>query len=781
MMGRWGVIPALLAAGAALVLVLGVRRDLREPHLRLFSDMVYSPAYKSQYPNPALSGGRTQQRPPEGTIARDEVPFPFGPSEAERKRAGKELKNPVAPSLEALTRGRFVFESQCSHCHGAKGAGDGAVAKVFPGFSFPINSPATLDLPDGTLFHIITYGRNLMPAHRFQVPAEDRWKAILYLRDLERQELARLGPLARIPEDPRRRSLVSAAYGKELFASNCAACHGAEGKKPQPGIPMLNSPAVLAIAPDSYYWDIINHGRPGTAMAAWDEVLTPTQIQSVVAYIRSFAPPTPEPAQTASLGGDPAHGRSLFSNHCAGCHGLQGKGGIGNSLTSPSFLAIASDDFLRRTIALGRNHTAMPASYDFKAQDVSDLAAYIRSFAKPAPPFEEVRALLPDASLAAGKAVFAARCAGCHGEDGAGGLGSKLSDPQFLSMLDDRALYRIVSRGRPGTAMPAWGFLGAKDLADVLKYLRSWQTVPSVAGSTWTARGRAEFGEVLFKTECAKCHGPHGEGDLGAQIGNPAFLAEVSDEFLRRTISFGKRGTEMKGFATRARNPLSEEDIGHLIAYLRSLEKRPGAAPLMNTMSWAVAKEGQKVYEKKAECAKCHGPQGEGASGPSLGNPAFLDVASNGFLTATIVLGREDTPMPAFYHGKVRLEQEEVENVIAYIRGFSKAAGRPTRRVPVDTVLAAAGGILYRDNCARCHGEAGKGKHGSKPGEFAPSLNNKEFLKAADDNFLLATIALGRPGTPMPPFGVAEKGRRALSADEIRVIVAFLRSWEGLR
>ena len=113
-----------------------------------------------------------------------------------------------------------------------------------------------------------------------------------------------------------------------------------------------------------------------------------------------------------------------------------------------------------------------------------------------------------------------------------------------------------------------------------------------------------------------------------------------------------------------------------------------------------------------------------------------------------------------------------------YVRGFEKHPPAARRRVEITPQRVAEGRTLFRDNCATCHGEAGLGKHGQKIGDFAPSLNNPEFLKAADDNFLLATIALGRPGTPMRAFGEGMASKPGLSAEQIRKIVAFLRSWE---
>ena len=779
-MKRKSLRPALALAAFLSVLILATRRDLTRPNTHLFWDMIRSPAVHSQQASPFFADGRAMRVAPAGTVARGEKPLRFAPGAEERERAGRELKNPFPPSYEVMTRGKKVFEAYCQHCHGLSGLGDGAVAKAFPSFSYPLASKSTYDLPDGTIFHIITYGRNLMPAHGSQVTVDDRWKVIHYLRDLQRQEIARLGPSAVIPEDPRRRSLVSAPYGKELFAQNCAACHGEEGRTPKPGIPTLHSPAVLAIADDAYYADIIAQGRPGTSMPAWKSILTKTQMESLVVYIRSWSGAAPERAPSGVAGSGAERGRELFTTHCIGCHGVEGRGGIGNSLNAPSFLALASDDFLRQTISLGRHKTAMPASYDFQGVDVDALIAYSRTWSKPQHDYDSVAALAPTASVKDGGALFTAKCAGCHGAKGEGAIGSMLATDSFLTMVDDRFLYQVITEGRPGTEMPAWRQLTAKQMADVIALIRSWQKSPSVALSMEAHHGRAEFGEVLYRQECVKCHGAQGEGDLGTQIGNPILLTQDSDEFLWRTIAYGKTGTEMKGFLNRARNPLPAEDVDHLVAYLRRMQAHPPATGLKRTYSWASAADGKKVFEVKANCAKCHGQEGEGGSGPSLGNRGFLEAASNGFLEGTVILGRENTPMHSYFNGAdaPHLEQEDFENVVAYVRGFEKNPPTAHRRVEMTPERVSEGRTLFHDNCATCHGPEGMGKHGQKVGDFAPSLNNPEFLKAADDNFLLATIALGRPGTPMRPFGDGMAGKSGLTADQIRKIVAFLRSWE---
>ena len=61
---------------------------------------------------------------------------------------------------------------------------------------------------------------------------------------------------------------------------------------------------------------------------------------------------------------------------------------------------------------------------------------------------------------------------------------------------------------------------------------------------------------------------------------------------------------------------------------------------------------------------------------------------------------------------------------------------------------------------------------------FAPALNNPEFLDAASDGFLQATIARGRGRTPMRPFGEGSGGIAALSESQISDIVSHIRTWD---
>ena len=165
--------------------------------------MVRTAAYKAYSANSNFPDGKTLQAPPPDTIPRGFHSVDYPATEAGAIRAGEELSNPYNfEDLAAFTRGSFVFRSWCLPCHGATGRGDGPVAmRGFPAPP-PLNSEKTLALKDGRMFHILTYGQKNMPSYASQVSEDDRWKAILYVRSLQRSAQATQAPAPQPPVTP---------------------------------------------------------------------------------------------------------------------------------------------------------------------------------------------------------------------------------------------------------------------------------------------------------------------------------------------------------------------------------------------------------------------------------------------------------------------------------------------------------------------------------------------------------------------------------------------------
>ncbi len=587
-----------------------------------------------------------------------------------------------------------------------------------------------------------------------------------------------------------KRDSTSERTGEILYASYCSACHGVDGRAsevPSIHVPSLNNADTLAVADDDYLRHIIENGRGGSHMPAWGEGrgnLSRLEIDRIVAYVRGWQVPGALSADVSSHSGDATRGSAYYRGHCAGCHGLRGEGGVGTTLGSPTFLAIADDRFLAESIIHGRPGTAMPSWKSLDAEVISDLLAYLRSWQAEAPSFasvaESMAAVDSAENARIGALIYQHNCSSCHGDAGEGRIGPSLASPSFLGAVDDQYLYRAIVEGRPSTAMPSWRQLSAENIGALIAFMRS---LAPGAKSEFTFQGPlgdAAVGEVHYRSSCVGCHGESGVGGVGPQLANPVFLSSVSDAALFEWIARGRAGTSMIGFLPESQGPttLRRQQITDVIAYLRNVGTR-GELPVLRT-GGGDPRHGAEIFA--ANCAACHGVDGEGASGPQLNNPHFLRTASDGFLTATIVLGRSGTamlPMVAGHEGLGQIDPDKVGDVIAFMRQWDfPATWRKTRRITEMSPRAIASGERkYAQYCASCHGEDGEGVITEATG-YAPALNNREFLAAASDGFLLATIARGRKGTAMRAFGAGADEMVQLDAEEMDDIVSFIRTWQ---
>jgi mono/diheme cytochrome c family protein len=102
-----------------------------------------------------------------------------------------------------------------------------------------------------------------------------------------------------------------------LFPQLCAQCHGAPGDG---GLgPAFADPALQQERTDQQLFDSINLGHEATAMIAWGEVLTQTQIQALVEHIRTFGSAAGPNALSYTLDVLP-----IFEVRCVACHGTAG-------------------------------------------------------------------------------------------------------------------------------------------------------------------------------------------------------------------------------------------------------------------------------------------------------------------------------------------------------------------------------------------------------------------------------------------------------------------------
>ena len=178
-----------LTIGLAVALVVSIglniavrRGAITSTPLEYFPDMARTVRYNAFESNPNFADGMTLRVPPPGTIQRGLLPTSSLPDvDAEGTPV-----NPFSPAdTAALERGTVVYNTYCVPCHGAKGEGDGLfVQHGFPGPPSLLRT-RTKAMADAGLFSIITNGSGSMPYYSAQITREDRWKAILHVRQLQ--------------------------------------------------------------------------------------------------------------------------------------------------------------------------------------------------------------------------------------------------------------------------------------------------------------------------------------------------------------------------------------------------------------------------------------------------------------------------------------------------------------------------------------------------------------------------------------------------------------------
>jgi mono/diheme cytochrome c family protein len=122
--------------------------------------------------------------PVKGTICRGFIPYAYPNTNEGYEAAGLNLHNPIALTPQVEKEGEVLFGKFCVHCHGAGGMGDGLVGTKLPGPP-PAYSGTLKNLPEGKIFHSITYGKGSMGNHASLLNTEERWKLVHYVQKLQ--------------------------------------------------------------------------------------------------------------------------------------------------------------------------------------------------------------------------------------------------------------------------------------------------------------------------------------------------------------------------------------------------------------------------------------------------------------------------------------------------------------------------------------------------------------------------------------------------------------------
>jgi len=197
----------------AVLLIAGKRGELsRNRPIQIFPDMKRQLKLRPQTANGFFANGLSSQLPPPGTIAQEkpvtvggQVVYSFEDSPLNTGRLPGTTNfvelSPVPVSSALLARGQQRFTIYCAPCHGQTGEGNGITKKIGAmAVVANLHDKVIVEQPDGAIFNTVSHGKNNMQGYAPQIPVEDRWAIIAYLRALQ---LSRLGQVDDLPPDLR--------------------------------------------------------------------------------------------------------------------------------------------------------------------------------------------------------------------------------------------------------------------------------------------------------------------------------------------------------------------------------------------------------------------------------------------------------------------------------------------------------------------------------------------------------------------------------------------------
>lgn len=190
-----------LVTGSALMVLLASScvKDKQSPGYEYMPDMYRSPAIEAYVDygeirdtiHEGLAMTKSARQPVDGTVpisanALNDLPYTIPDNFEGYEKAGEVLKSPLPQTEKIIKEGQLIYVDFCVHCHGKSGKGDGPVVTT-GGHPPPpaFDSPQVQNLPEGKMFHVVTYGKNLMGSHKSQLSKIDRWKVIAYVKTLQ--------------------------------------------------------------------------------------------------------------------------------------------------------------------------------------------------------------------------------------------------------------------------------------------------------------------------------------------------------------------------------------------------------------------------------------------------------------------------------------------------------------------------------------------------------------------------------------------------------------------
>ncbi|MCB2211184.1 cytochrome c [bacterium] len=193
----------ILAFAVSMIGCQGKPKD--KPPIHVNPNMDTQPKFLPQSESDFFADGKADRAPVEGTIARGDLRLPEDDPYFRGMKPGTDEPIdyiPVSISATSLARGKERFEIYCAVCHASDGSGRSIMVEKQYQLPPSYHEEPLLSRPDGHYYDVISNGIRNMPGYANQIPVDDRWKIVQYVRALQRSQA---GSVSDVPEEQRDR------------------------------------------------------------------------------------------------------------------------------------------------------------------------------------------------------------------------------------------------------------------------------------------------------------------------------------------------------------------------------------------------------------------------------------------------------------------------------------------------------------------------------------------------------------------------------------------------
>lgn len=306
---------------------------------------------------------------------------------------------------------------------------------------------------------------------------------------------------------------------------------------------------------------------------------------------------------------------------------------------------------------------------------------------KPVVGAETTPPVKPETSIDPGAAIYAKRCAICHGVNREGDLPWFPPLMGISHQMSPEQLTQIIHTGKG--RMPGFPAMQGADLSNLIHFLG---TAPAEAVSASSGAAQVSplvaSGEALFHQNCAFCHGRDAMGgETGPDLTQSKIvLADKNGEKIAPVIHEGRPENKMPAFN------FSSQEIAGLVAFIHAREKAAAEHPggrrgvSVEDLQTGNAEAGKAYFNGAGGCSKCHSPTGDLAGiarrfqGLSLEERMLYPRGTRSRVTVTLPSGEKVTGVLA-YRDEFTIALRDSNNTY---RSWSTSRVKYTVDSPVD-------------------------------------------------------------------------------------------------